>query len=280
MSDIIDETTSGDKPLSDAELMDLLIKVRNGELSPEEAEHLLSDIPGFEAEADTGAGRRAEQTPGQGGSVSQTEGHVTSAPLGQAKSGTLIIDALAAHFTIRGNDLGSDLFQTRYERSFPSVWVDGNTVTARVNYFSLGALREWLGQQQGDHPRAEYILNTALPWQLELRSHMTHLEANLHGLRLAALDGDGNMNHIVLTLDRPTGQVPIHYNGNASSLEIRCPAQCPLRVEVHGNTNAANIAGRKFASKSVWQTPDFDTSPGRYAVVFTGEASSLNVSYI
>jgi hypothetical protein len=280
MSNIMDETASGDKQrLSDAELMDLLIKVRSGELSPEEAERLLSDIPGLETGADASAGRRAEQTPGQGGSVHQAEGHVTSAPLGQARSGTLIVDALAAHFTIRSANLGSELFQTRYERSFPSVWVDGNRVTARVNYFSLGALREWLSQQQGDHPRAEYILNSAVPWQLELRSHMTHLEANLQGLRLAGLDGDGNMNHIVLTLDRPTSQVPLHYNGNASSFEIRCPAQCPLRVEVHGNTNAADIAGRKFASKSVWQTPDFDTASGRYALVFTGEASSLKVTY-
>lgn len=279
MSNIIDETTSGDKPLSDDKLMDLLIKVGSGELSPEEAERLLSDIPGFETDA--GSGILAEQTSGEGDSAQQSEGHATSAPLGRARNGVFVLDALAAHFNIGCDNLGDDLFQTRYERSYPSVWVDGNRVTARVNYFSLGALREWLGQQQGgDHPRAEYILNSVVPWQLELRSHMTHLEADLQGLRLERLEGDGNMNHIVLTLDRPTGQIPIHYNGNACSLEIRCPARSPLRVEIHGNTNAANIAGRKFASKSVWQSPDFDTAPGRYAIIFSGEASSLNVSYI
>lgn len=278
MNHAIDTTSPGSKPLSDAELMDLLIRVGSGELSPEEAERLLSDIPGFETNA--GPGQQAEQTSGEGSSAQQTEGHTTSAPLGRARNGVFVLDALAAHFNIGCANLSDDLFQTRYERSYPSVWVDGNRVTARVNYFSLGALREWLGQQQGDHPRAEYILNSTVPWQLELRSHMTHLEADLQGLRLERLEGDGNMNHIVLTLDRPSGQIPIHYNGNACSLEIRCPAYSPLRVELHGNTNAANIAGRKFASKSVWQSPDFDTAPGRYAIIFSGEASSLNVSYI
>jgi hypothetical protein len=158
------------------------------------------------------------------------------------------------------------------------VWVDGNTVTARFNYFSLGALRDWLRQQQGD-AGAEFSLNSAVPWQLELHSHMSNLNINLHGVRLTGLDGDGSMNHVTLTLDPPVGHVPIRYDGIASSLEIRCPALCPLRVEVRGNTNAADVAGRKFASKSAWQTPDFDTAQGRYSIVFTGEASSLNVAY-
>jgi hypothetical protein len=48
---------------------------------------------------------------------------------------------------------------------------------------------------------------------------------------------------------------------------------------VHGNTNAADVAGRKFASKSAWQTPDFDSAPDRYSIVLTGEASSLTVTH-
>jgi hypothetical protein len=127
--------------------------------------------------------------------------------------------------------------------------------------------------------RAEFTLNSAVPWQLELRSHLSHLKANLRGLKLAGLNGDGNMNHVSLMLDAPMGRVPVHYNGNACSLEIRCPAHCPLRVEVHGNTNSADVAGRKFASKSAWQTPNFDTAPDRYTIVFTGEASTLSVVY-
>lgn len=275
MSNITNTISPGGKQLSDEELMNLLIKVRNGELSPEEAERLLSGLAGLE----TDFSGRAEQTPERGEPVHQTEGHEASAPLGQAKRGTLIVDALAAHFTIRSAELGADLFRTRYDRSFPSVWVDGNTVTARFNYFSLGALREWLRQQQGDHPRAEFTLNAAIPWQLELRSHMSNLNVNLRGLRLAGLDGNGSMNNIILTLDPPLGPVPIHYDAIASSFQINCPAQCPLRVEVHGNTNAADVAGRKFASKSAWQTPDFDSVPDRYSIVLTGEASSLSVTH-
>ncbi len=278
MSNMMDAISPSGKPLSDEELMSLLIRVRRGELSPEEAERLLSSLPGLETDPDTGASDRAEQTPERGETVRQTEGHEASAPLGQAKHGVLSVDALAANFTIHSAELGADLFRARYDRSFPSVWVDGNTVTARFNYFSLGALREWV-RQSGSDPRAEFNLNSAVPWQLELRSHLSNLNVNLRGLQLAALDGDGNMNHIALTVGMPVGHVPIRYNGNASSLEIRCPEQCSLRVEVLGNTNAADIAGRKFASKSAWQTPDFDTVQDRYSIVFTGEASSLNVTY-
>lgn len=279
MSNIMDTISASGQQLSDEELMNLLIKVRSGELSPEEAERLLSGLPGLEAEAGPRDSGPAEQTSERSESGRQSEGHAASAPLGQARRGTLILDTLAAHFTINSAELGVDLFQAHYARSLPSVWVDGSTVTARFNYFSLGALREWLRQQQGEHPRAEFTLNAAIPWQLELRSHMSNLTVNLHGVQLAGLEGNGSMNNITLTLDPPLGHVPIHYDAIASSFEVNCPAQCPLRVEVLGNTNAADIAGRKFASKSAWQTPDFDTAPNRYSIVFSGEASSLSVTY-
>jgi hypothetical protein len=263
------------KPLNDAELMELLKRVRRGELSPEEAERLLSDLPEFE----TDSSQQSKQPPAPGQRVHQSEGHTASAPLGQAKHGTLIIDTLAAHFAIDSAALGADLFQARYAHSSPSVWIDGNTVTARFNYFSLGALGKWLRQQQGDHPHAEFTLNAAIPWQLELRSHMSNLNVNLRGMQLAGLTGKGSMNNITLALDLPPGHVPIHYDALASALEINCPAQCQVRVEVQGNTNAADVAGRKFASKSVWQTPHFDRAPNRYSIVLAGEASSLSVTY-
>ncbi|HXW01243.1 MAG TPA: hypothetical protein VEC93_22725, partial [Anaerolineae bacterium] len=125
----------------------------------------------------------------------------------------------------------------------------------------------------------EFTLNAAISWQLDLRSHMSNLNVNLRRLRLAGLDGNGTMNNIVLSLDPPSGHIPIHYDGIASSFQMNCPAQSPLRVEVHGNTNAADVAGRKFVSKSVWQTPDFDMAPDRYSIVLTGEASSLTVTH-
>jgi|GEM_PF-2616403 len=275
MSNIMDSISPGSKGLSDAELLDLLTKVRQGELSPEEAERLLSGLPGVEPDAS----QPSQQTSDDGEPASQTEGYTASAPLEQAKRGKLIVDTLAAYFIINSANLGADLYQARYARSFPSVWVDGSTITARFNYFSLGALREWLNQQQGDHPRAEFSLNAAVPWQLELHSHMTNLIINLREVRLTGLEGNGSMNHIMLTLDRPVGHVPIHYDAIASSLEIRCLAQVPLRVEIHGNTNSAEVADRKFASKSAWQTPDFDHAPDRYSIVLSGEASSLTVTY-
>jgi hypothetical protein len=280
MSNIMDTISASGKPLSDEELMNLLIKVRSGELSPEEAERLLSGLPGLEAGAGPGLRGPAEPIAERGESVRPSERYAASAPLGQARRGTLILDTLAAYFTLNSADLGDDLFQAHYARSLPSVWVDGSTVTARFNYFSLGALREWLRQQQGDHPRAEFTLNAAIPWQLEPRSHMSNLTVNLHGVQLAGLEGNGSMNNVTLTLEPPVGHVPIHYDAIASAFELRCPAQCPLRVEVLGNTNAADVAGRKFASKSAWQTPNFDTAPDRYSIVFSGEASSLSVTYL
>jgi hypothetical protein len=280
MNNIKDTLSPSGQPLSDDELMNLLTRVRNGELSPEEAERLLSNMPGFEKDAGPGVSGKAEPTPERGVPVGEAEGHEASAPLGQAKKGNLIVDTLAADFTIGSAELGADLFRAHYDRSFPSVWVDGNTVTARFNYFSLGALGEWLRQQQGDHhPRAEFNLNTAVPWQIELHSHMTNLAIDLSRVQLTGLEGNGSMNNIKLSLDSPVGHVPLHYDAIASSLEITCPASCALRVEVLGNTNAADIAGRKFASKSAWQTPDFDHAQNRYTLIFTGEASSLKVTH-
>jgi hypothetical protein len=275
MNNITDSTSSGGGQLSDEALLELLIKVRQGTLSPAEAERLLSGTP--EPVSDSNRQQRG-QIPEESTPVYQRKGHEASAPLGQVKEGVLIVDTFAAHFAIQSAGLSGDLFHARYERGFPSVWVEGNTVTARFNYFSLGTLREWL--RQAGEAKAEFSLNRTIPWKLQLRSHMSNFEINLRGLQFAGLEGDGSMNHIGLILDRPVGHVPLHYNSNvASSLEIRCPAQCPLRVEIHGNTNGAEVLGRKFASKSAWQTSDFETASGRYSIVLSGEASSLTVTY-
>lgn len=270
---MMDTNSVQDKALNDEALLELLHRVRRGELSPEEAERLLSGLPEFEP----ASRQQPKQTPSQ--QIHQSGGYTTSAPLAQIKQGILVVDTLAANFTINSATLGANLFQAHYTRSFPSVWVDGNTVTARFNYFSLGALREWLRQQQDDHPRAEFILNAAIPWQLELHSHMSNLNLNLQELQLVGLEGNGSMNNLSLTLAAPVGPVPVHYDGIASSIQICCPPQWPIRVEVLGNTNAVDIAGRKFASKSTWQSPNFDTAPNRYSIILTGEASSLTVTY-
>ncbi len=88
MSNIMDTLSPLGKPLSDEELMNLLIKVRRGELSPEEAERLLSGLPGLGADTGAGISGPAEQTAERSESIRQSQGHVASAPLGQARRGT------------------------------------------------------------------------------------------------------------------------------------------------------------------------------------------------
>lgn len=92
MSNIIDSISPG-QGLSDAELLEILTKVRQGELSPEAAEQLLNSLPRVEADS-------SQQAPDYSQSVNQTAGYSTSAPLGQAERGTLIVDTLAADFMI------------------------------------------------------------------------------------------------------------------------------------------------------------------------------------
>jgi hypothetical protein len=103
MSHIMDSTPPDDRPLSDEELMNLLIRVRRGELSPEEAERLLTGLPESEPEMSG----RTEPASEHGGSVRQAEGHEASAPLDQGKKGTLIVDTLAADFAIGSAELGA-----------------------------------------------------------------------------------------------------------------------------------------------------------------------------
>lgn len=96
MNNLMDSISSGSKALSDEELMELLLKVRSGELSPEQAERLLGGLPGLEGTADPGPSGWTEQTSERDASAHQTEGHEASAPLGQAIYVTLMTVVYAA----------------------------------------------------------------------------------------------------------------------------------------------------------------------------------------
>src|SRR5688572_28055331 len=131
MRNIKAATSSGGGQLSDEALLELLIKVRQGELSPAEAERLLAGVT--EPVADPFAGGQAEQASKRGDPAQERKGYQDSAPLGQVKEGLLIVDTFAAHLTIQCTDLGGDLFRAHYQQGFPGVWVEGNSVTARFN---------------------------------------------------------------------------------------------------------------------------------------------------
>src|SRR5262252_8638843 len=125
-----------------------------------------------------------------------------SAPLAGVSAGRLEFRRGASRVTIRGEAM-EELFRAHFDGPVPEVAVDGGTVAIRYRPLSSADWASFLWTPD-DH-RADIVLNSALPWDLEVRGGVSRLDANLSGLRLAGFEIRGGASNVELVLDEPRG---------------------------------------------------------------------------
>ena len=149
-----------------------------------------------------------------------------SAPRGSLTSGRLEFARGAARLTIRGATI-ADLFRARFDRPAPSVSLDGGAVTVRYPRFSPRSwLRPWARRD------GQVTLNDDVAWDIGIRKGVAHLDADLRGLRVEAVEVSHGASQVELRLPRPAGVVPVRVGGGASHVTIRRPAGTPARLRI------------------------------------------------
>lgn len=149
-----------------------------------------------------------------------------SVPRGSLRRGRLEFARGAAWLTVRGAGI-PELFLARFDRPAPSVSVHEGAVTVRYPRFSLrGWPRPW-GRRGG-----QVTLNNDVSWDLSIHGGVAHLDADLRGLRVEAIEADHGASHLDLRLPRPSGVVPVRIGGGASHVRIRRPAGTPARLRI------------------------------------------------
>ena len=205
----------------------------------------------------------------------QSERSEFCAPAGLLKSGRLVLASDVTQMKLRATPLLNDLYQAHFKRQTPHVWLHESTVTIQFRRFRF---LDGLANLRG--PLAEISLNGSIPWEIEFRKGVSHLDADLRQLQLRSLDMLSGANQILLMLSRPSGTAYIYISGGISRGTILVPADAGVSLRVSGGATNLVFDNQRFGAigaETSLQSPDFNSTTGRFDICIAGGASNLTI---
>ena len=195
-----------------------------------------------------------------------------SAPLGSLESGRLVFASGASRVTVRSDPEMEDLYRARFKGPQPDIRVKDGTVTIR--YPRRFRPFEWRKYA------ADVILNSSIPWEVEVRGGASNFTADLAGLDLGSFEIKGGASRIEASLPHPSGTVPVRLSGGASNIVLHRPADTAARMRVGGGVSKLAFDEQRFGAiggEVRLQSHGYENSESRYDINVSGGASSLSV---
>jgi hypothetical protein len=187
--------------------------------------------------------------------------HTIAAPLDGRTQAQLELASGAATVTVRGADLGDDLFQVTTpdgDDAVPLATIQGDRTTVR------------LASNSGEEASAvEVRLNSRVTWRLLFSGGARTQTVDLAGGRLAGLEMTGGATRLELTLPKPAATVPIRLRGGLDELLMHAPAGVLTRVKVtKGATNVTldRLNRSKVAPDTTFTPNGWGDAKARYDV--------------
>jgi len=194
------------------------------------------------------------------------------APIGAIEHGRLRFATGAAHLELRAARI-KDLYRATFSGKRPLVTVDSSgEVSIQYKGFS------WFGARDVG---AQVTLTTAVPWSIEIRRGVSHLDADLAELQLAHIEITGGVTESRLSLPRPRGTATLRLSGGASRLKVNRPRGTAAQVVVRGGASDLVFDSQQLGAvggATRLATPGWDTATDRWAIEVTGGASELAVT--
>ena len=201
----------------------------------------------------------------------------SSSSLGGTGQGNLEIDAGAARITIRGADLGSELYRAHIEYSGnqPEITFDpsnGNLKIAQSNTDSLTFFRE-------RRFTLDLTLNASLPWTIVENSGATADRLDFSGMHVGSILLSTGASHDDITLGRASGIVPVTINGGALTVKLHRPSGTAASVSVSGGAVSLDADGNRSRAvgRLSYSTPDFAGANDGYRVEVNGGACAVTL---
>lgn len=200
-----------------------------------------------------------------------------SAPLGALKKGQLEMVNGVSNIELTGDPSIRELFQGQFSGLVPEVRTRNERVIIRHRLSITGWLEHVLS---GYRHAGKILLNTSIPWQIELRGGVSHLDADLREIQLRSLIVTGGVSEADILLPRPVGTVQIHVASGVSNLRIFHPQGVAAQLKVGGGINQLVFHGQSYGSIGGGiqvDTADYKTDTNRYEIVIDGGVSNLSV---
>jgi hypothetical protein len=205
------------------------------------------------------------------------ETRMFSAPLGNLKRGHLEITSGFSNGDLRGDPEIQELFQGQFIGQIPYVRTRNESVIIRYPL----SLREWFKHLLlANRHAASILLNTSIPWHIDIHGGAAHLDADLQVLQLSSLVITGGVAETNLLLPRPTGTVQIHIGSGVSNLLIVRPKEVSAQLKVGGGISNLIFDDQYYASIGNGihiNTPDYQSETNRYDIVVSGGVSNLTI---
>jgi DNA-binding MarR family transcriptional regulator len=196
-----------------------------------------------------------------------------SAPLGDLRSGRLVVSCGMSRLTVRADDGLAELYQVRFEGPAPDVTTKAGVVTIR------SPRRVWaLGGRQG---AADVRLSVAVPWRIVIQGGASEVEALLGRLDLTGLEVKGGLSSIHLELPVPSGAVPIRISGGASEITVLRPAGVAARAHLKGWVSQFTFDDQVFSAVGNnvrLHSPGYDVTAPRYDIDVASSASMITIT--
>ena len=193
------------------------------------------------------------------------------APIGAIAHGRLRFATGAAHLELRGARI-KDLYRATFSGKRPLVTVDpSGEVSIQYKGFS------WFGMREVG---AQVTLTSAVPWSIEIRRGISHLDADLGELQLAQIEITGGASEARLSLPRPRGTATLRVSGGASRLTVSRTRGTAAQVVVRGGASNLVFDTQQLGAvggATRLATPGWETATDRWAIEVTGGASELAV---
>jgi hypothetical protein len=197
-----------------------------------------------------------------------------SVPRGSLSRGQLEFARGAARLTVQGAEM-PELFRARFDRPAPSVSVHEGAVTVRYPRFSLrGWPRPWARR------RGQVTLNQDVSWDVSIRGGVAHLDADLRGLRIEAIEVNHGASRLDLRLPRPSGMVPVRIGGGASHVRIRRPAGTLARLRIGRGVADLTFDEQEFGAvggRLRLESREAGNAEDGYEIEISGGASHVQV---
>lgn len=222
------------------------------------AERTLASLAGDAAAADAGR--------------SDDAGDAERAPLGAVERGRLRFASGVARIELRGARI-KDLYRATFHGKRPQIAVEPDgLVTLQYKGFS------WFGMTGVS---AQIALTSAVPWAIEIRRGVSHLNADLRELEVTGIDITGGASECELALPRPRGHAALRITRGASKLTVKRPRGTAAQLVIRGGASGVAFDDQRLGvvgGAIRLSTPGWDSAPDRWTIELTGGASSLSVT--
>jgi hypothetical protein len=197
-----------------------------------------------------------------------------SAPLAGLKTGRLVLASEIEWMSLSAYPQLPYLYQARIRGPMPGVRVQENTVTLDTGPLSPHPVA------QPNQLHLEIRLNGAIPWEIEFRQGVSHLDGDLRQIELLSLDVLGSANYTRLALPPPSGTLFLYISGDTSqSTFLTFPGS---EVKLHIGRGATDLAFDHqrydiLEGETNLASPGFNGTRDRYEFCLSGAVNSVAI---